>query len=98
MPWHIVKKPSDRIVATVRPDSRGHFRVEFEEDDSDLREAVAARPRDFELLVGVDEKVGGHDTHGIEVRRVRFKANPDGYMMELDWWLRQHGFGASWKD
>ena len=50
--WKIVREGSEQVVATVKPDRAGRFRVEVHVEDDRLREALAARPRQFAMLVG----------------------------------------------
>lgn len=96
--WKIVRESSEQVVATVKPDRAGRFRVEVHVEDHRLSEALAARPRQFAVLVGRDELIDGEPAHVIVERTVTFKASPDGYMLEPDTWLLEHGFRAVWRE
>ena len=95
--WKIVREGSEHAVATVKPDRAGRFLVQVHVEDDRLREALAARPRQFAMLVGQEELIDGEPAHVMVERTVTFKASPDGYMLELDTWLLGRGFRAVWR-
>ena len=94
--WKIFREGSEQAVATVKPDRAGRFRVQVHVEDDRLRETLAARPRQFVMLVGQEEFIDGERAHVMVKRKVTFKASPDGYMLELDTWLLERGFRAVW--
>lgn len=95
--WKVVREGSEHAVATVKPDRAGRFRVEVHVEDEHLHETLAARPRQFAVLVGQEELIDGEPAHVMVERTVTFKASPDGYMLELDRWLLERGFRAVWR-
>ena len=90
--WNIVGKDSGRVLATVRPDKGGRFRVSYQADDGHLRETLAARPRTVSVLGGADEVIDGQEVHAMVELKFTFKELPIAYMEMLDEWLSDHGY------
>lgn len=90
--WNILGKDSGRVLATVRPDKGGRFRVSYQVDDRHLRETLAARPRTVSVLGGADEVIDGQEVHAVVELKFTFKELPVAYMGMLDEWLSDYGY------